>query len=25
MPFVISNRSFFNCYYEIDGSEPGEY
>lgn len=25
MPFLISNRSFFNCYYEIDGSEPGEY
>lgn len=25
MPLFISNRSFFNCYYEIDGSEPGEY
>lgn len=21
----MSNRTFFNCYYEIDGSEPGEY
>ena len=25
MPFMISNRSFFNTYYHIDGSEPGEY
>lgn len=25
MPLLVSNRSFFNCYYEIDGSEPGEY
>jgi hypothetical protein len=25
MPFLFSNRSFYNCYYEIDGSEPGEY
>ena len=25
MPFLITNRSFYNCYYEIDGSEPGEY
>ena len=25
MPFLITNRSFINCYYEIDGSEPGEY
>jgi len=25
MPMLVSNRSFFNCYYEIDGSEPGEY
>lgn len=22
---MISNRSFFNTYYHIDGSEPGEY
>lgn len=25
MPFMINNRSFFNTYYHIDGSEPGEY
>ena len=25
MPAFISNRSFFNTYYHIDGSEPGEY
>ena len=25
MPFMISNRSFFNTYYHIDGAEPGEY
>lgn len=25
MPLMISNRSFFNTYYHIDGSEPGEY
>lgn len=25
MPFLMYNRSFFNCYYEIEGSEPGEY
>lgn len=25
MPFLITNRSFFNTTYHIDGSEPGEY
>ena len=25
MPIMISNRSFFNTYYHIDGCEPGEY
>ena len=25
MPFMIKNRSFFNTFYHIDGSEPGEY
>ena len=25
MPFMITNRSFFNTYYHIDGAEPGEY
>jgi hypothetical protein len=25
MPVLVFNRSFFNCYYQIDGSEPGEY
>lgn len=25
MPVMISNRSFFNTYYHIDGCEPGEY
>lgn len=25
MPLLVCNRSFFNCYYEIDGCEPGEY
>ena len=25
MPLMISNRSFFNTYYHIDGCEPGEY
>ena len=25
MPFMLSNRSFFNTYYHIDGCEPGEY
>jgi len=25
MPFLMRNRSFYNTYYEIDGSEPGEY
>ena len=25
MPLMISNRSFYNCYYHIDGCEAGEY
>ena len=25
MPFIFKERSFYNTYYEIDGSEPGEY
>lgn len=25
MPFMINNRSMFNTYYLIDGSEPGEF
>ena len=25
MPVMVFNRSFFNCYYEIEGFEPGEY
>lgn len=25
MPWMMSNRSFFNTYYHIDGCEPGEY
>ena len=25
MPWMLSNRSFFNTYYHIDGCEPGEY
>ena len=25
MPLLISNRSFFNTQYLIEGSEPGEY
>ena len=25
MPAFMSNRSFFNTYYHIDGAEPGEY
>ena len=25
MPFLLRNRSFFSCYYHIDGCEPGEY
>lgn len=25
MPLLVSNRSFFNTQYHIDGSEPGEY
>lgn len=25
MPLMISNRSFFNTYYHMDGCEPGEY
>jgi hypothetical protein len=24
MPFLFSNRSFFNCYYQVEGDEPGE-
>lgn len=25
MPWMLSNRSFFNTYYHVDGCEPGEY
>lgn len=25
MPLLITNRSFFNTQYHIEGSEPGEY
>ena len=25
MPGLVRNRSFFNTYYHIEGSEPGEY
>ena len=25
MPGLVRHRSFFNTYYHIDGSEPGEY
>ena len=25
MPFMITNRSFFNTYYHIEGAEAGEY